>query len=114
MCLKKKETKLFIDINFLGLIMEPNKRYTQTVAKAFHISQAAMDISTGDNEPCQVMVVVENRNFLVCTLQKNKVIQVPLDLYFKAGSAISFLTNGELLYLLVKTTIQQRICKLTT
>ncbi|XP_063368139.1 46 kDa FK506-binding nuclear protein [Cydia amplana] len=80
---------------FWGLIMEPNKRYTQVVEKPFHISQAAMDISTGDNDPCQVMVVVDGKNFLVCTLQKNKNIQVPLDLYFKSGDDISFLTNGK-------------------
>ncbi|CAH0399407.1 unnamed protein product [Chilo suppressalis] len=80
---------------FWGLIMEPNKRYTQVVEKPFHISQAAMDISTGDNDPCQVMVVVDGKNFLVCTLQKNKTIQVPLDLYFKAGDAVAFLTNGK-------------------
>lgn len=80
--------------------MEPNKRYTQVVEKPFHISQAAMDISTGDNEPCQVMVVVDGKNFLVCTLQKGKIIQVPLDLYFKTGDSISFLTNGKLHYCL--------------
>ncbi|XP_046966532.1 46 kDa FK506-binding nuclear protein [Vanessa cardui] len=80
---------------FWGLIMEPNKRYSQVVEKPFHISQAAMDISTGDNDPCQVMIVVDGKNFLVCTLQKNKTIQVPLDLYFKAGDSISFLTNGK-------------------
>ncbi|XP_026750064.2 46 kDa FK506-binding nuclear protein [Galleria mellonella] len=80
---------------FWGLIMEPNKRYTQVVEKPFHISQAAMDISTGDNDACQVMVVVDGKNFLVCTLQKNKCIQVPLDLYFKTGDNISFLTNGK-------------------
>ncbi|XP_026325870.1 46 kDa FK506-binding nuclear protein isoform X2 [Hyposmocoma kahamanoa] len=80
---------------FWGLIMEPNKRYTQVVEKPFHISQAAMDISTGDNDPCQVMIVVDGKNFLVCTLQKNKCIQVPLDLYFKAGDSVAFLTNGK-------------------
>ncbi|XP_050350271.1 46 kDa FK506-binding nuclear protein [Nymphalis io] len=80
---------------FWGLIMEPNKRYSQIVEKPFHISQAAMDISTGDNDPCQVMIVVDGKNFLVCTLQKGKTIQVPLDLYFKSGDAVSFLTNGK-------------------
>lgn len=75
--------------------MEPNKRYTQVVEKPFHISHAAMDISTGDSDPCQVMVVVDGKNFLVCTLQKAKDIQVPLDLYFKTGDSISFLTNGQ-------------------
>ncbi|XP_063830122.1 46 kDa FK506-binding nuclear protein-like [Ostrinia nubilalis] len=80
---------------FLGLIMEPNKRYAQVVEKPFHISQAAIDISTGDNDPCQVMVVVDGKNFLVCTLQKTKSVQVPLDLYFKSGDSIAFLTNGK-------------------
>ncbi|XP_063539894.1 46 kDa FK506-binding nuclear protein [Cydia strobilella] len=80
---------------FWGLIMEPNKRYTQVVEKPFHISQAAMDTSTGDDGPCQVMVVVDGKNFLVCTLQKLTNIQVPLDLYFKSGDAISFMTNGK-------------------
>ncbi|KAL0870678.1 hypothetical protein ABMA27_005625 [Loxostege sticticalis] len=80
---------------FWGLIMEPNKRYAQVVEKPFHISQAAIDISTGDNDPCQVMVVVDGKNFLVCTLQKNKCVQVPLDLYFKSGDSIAFLTNGK-------------------
>ncbi|XP_026745195.1 46 kDa FK506-binding nuclear protein-like [Trichoplusia ni] len=80
---------------FWGLIMEPNKRYTQVVEKPFHISQAAMDISTGDTDPCQVMVVVDGKNFLVCTLQKGRIIQVPLDLYFKTGDNVSFLTNGK-------------------
>ncbi|VVD04258.1 unnamed protein product [Leptidea sinapis] len=80
---------------FWGLIMEANKRYTQVVDKPFHISHAAMDTATGDNEPCQVMVVVDNKNFLVCTLQKNKTVQMPLDLYFKTGENISFLTNGK-------------------
>lgn len=75
--------------------MEPNKRYTQIVDKPFHISHAAMDISTGDNEPCQVMVVVDGKNFLVCTLQKKQTIQMPLDLYFKTGENVSFLTNGK-------------------
>ncbi|KAJ0175044.1 hypothetical protein K1T71_009185 [Dendrolimus kikuchii] len=80
---------------FWGLIMEPNKRYTQVVEKPFHISQAAMDTSTGDTDPCQVMVVVEGKNFLICTLQKNKTVQVPLDMYFKTGDAVSFLINGK-------------------
>ncbi|XP_045500983.1 46 kDa FK506-binding nuclear protein [Colias croceus] len=80
---------------FWGLIMEPNKRYTQLVDKPFHISHAAMDISTGDNEACQVMVVVDGKNFLVCTLQKKQTIQMPLDLYFKTGENVAFLTNGK-------------------
>ncbi|XP_045512793.1 46 kDa FK506-binding nuclear protein [Pieris brassicae] len=80
---------------FWGLIMEPNKRYTQIVDKPFHISHAAMDISTGDNEPCQVMIVVDGKNFLVCTLQKKQSIQMPLDLYFKTGENVAFLTNGK-------------------
>lgn len=32
-----------MDFIISGLIMEPNKRYTQTVERAFHISMASLD-----------------------------------------------------------------------
>lgn len=75
--------------------MEPNKRYTQTVEKPFHVSHAALDTSTGDNDICQVMIVADKKNFLICTLQKGKIVQCPLNHYFKSGEVISFLTNGK-------------------
>lgn len=63
--------------------MEPQRRYTQTVKKAFHISMAALDISNADNEPTQIMCTLESRNYLLCTLQKGNIVQCALDLNFE-------------------------------
>lgn len=76
--------------------MEPYKRYSQLVSKAFHISNAAIDVCTGDNDICQVMVGSDGKDFLVCTLQKGKTLQTHLDLYFKEGNQISFTSSGTL------------------
>lgn len=79
---------------FWGLIMEPNKRYTQTVEKPFHVSMATLDISTTDDKPVQVMLCYEGRNYLLCNLQKKQTCQAPLDLNFQEGTKISFTSNG--------------------
>lgn len=75
--------------------MEPNKRYTQVVDKSFHVSQAALDINSSDGEPCQIMLAYEKRNYLIGTLQKGKVMQIPLDLNFEQGTKMSFTSNGK-------------------
>lgn len=74
--------------------MEPGKKYSQTVEKSFHVSQAALDLDSAQNEPVQVLLGFENRNYLLCTLQKGKWVQVPLDLNFQIGDKVSFATNG--------------------
>lgn len=80
---------------FWGLIMEPNKRYSQKVKKAFHISMASQDVSSADEQPSQVLCSYEGRNYLLCTLQYPSVIQCPLDLNFDVGTEVSFATNGK-------------------
>lgn len=79
---------------FWGLIMEPGKKYSQLVEKSFHISQAALDPVFTQTGPVQVLLGYENRNYLLCTLIKDKVIQAPLDLNFHEGIQISFATTG--------------------
>ncbi|KAF5283557.1 hypothetical protein FQA39_LY17303 [Lamprigera yunnana] len=79
---------------YWGLIMEPKRRYTQTVQRPFHISMAALDIFSGDDEPTQLMLYFEERNYLLCTLQKGKILQCPLDLNFETGDEVVFATNG--------------------
>lgn len=79
---------------FWGLIMEPGKKYSQTVQKSFHISHAALDLDTAANDPVQVLLGFDNRNYLICTLQKGKWIQAQLDLNFREGDTVSFATNG--------------------
>ncbi|KAI4460073.1 fkbp-type peptidyl-prolyl cis-trans isomerase fkpa [Holotrichia oblita] len=75
--------------------MEPQRRYSQTVKKAFHISMAALDESTSDDSPTQVICSYDDRNYLLCTLEKGKTTQVALDLNYEVGDKISFATNGK-------------------
>lgn len=65
--------------------MEPKRRYTQIVKKAFHISMAALDVSNADDEPTQVMCGYDSRNYLLCTLNKDSKLQCPLDLNFEVN-----------------------------
>lgn len=66
--------------------MEPERRYTQQVKKSFHISMAALDLGSSDNEASQVMCGYEGRNYLLCTLKQPDMLQCPLDLEFAVSS----------------------------
>lgn len=79
---------------FWGLIMEQNKRYSQLVERSFHLSMASLDVTSANDQPVQVMLCYENRNYLLCTLKKGSVFQVPLDLNFQEGTTIAFTCNG--------------------
>lgn len=79
---------------FWGLIMEPKRRYTQVVKRPFHISMAALDIFSADDNPTQLMLYFEERNYLLCTLQKGHTVQCPLDLNFEIGDEVVFASNG--------------------
>ncbi|KAL1501559.1 hypothetical protein ABEB36_006860 [Hypothenemus hampei] len=80
---------------FWGLIMEPDRRYSQQVKKSFHISMAALDLETADDQPAQVMCGYDGRNYLLCTLKAPNLVQCRLDLEFLAGSEVSFVLNGK-------------------
>nr|XP_033323023.1 46 kDa FK506-binding nuclear protein [Megalopta genalis] len=80
---------------FWGLIMEPNKRYTQVVEKSFHVSMASLDLTAADENLVQVMLGYDNRNYLLCSLKKGSTWQVPLDLNFQEGTKIAFTCNGQ-------------------
>lgn len=79
---------------FWGLILKSNKKYTQTLEKSFHLSQASLDHSSSDNEPVQVMYTHDDNSYLLCTLQKGKTYQCPLDLNFQEGDKLCFSTKG--------------------
>lgn len=79
---------------FWGLIMEPHKQYDQEIKTPFHLSMASLDMQVADDTPAQIMIKKDNVNYLLCTLKKNKVWQVPLDLNFEKGHKVTFLFNG--------------------
>lgn len=80
--------------NFLGLLLKASKRYSQVVTKAFHVSSAALDVlADGTDGVVQLWVNADDSNHLVCNLDK-KTPQVPLDIVFSEGEAISFFSKG--------------------
>lgn len=62
--------------------------------KPFHLTKASLDYSTTDDEPIQVMYSDGESTFLLCTLQKDKILQCSLDLNFAEGNTICFSTKG--------------------
>lgn len=79
---------------FWGLVLKANKKYSQTVQKAFHLSQAVLDLTKCGDGDVQVMLSTEDSTYLLCTLGK-KFPQVALDLNFDEGDQISLSTKGE-------------------
>ncbi|XP_055851180.1 46 kDa FK506-binding nuclear protein [Episyrphus balteatus] len=79
---------------FWGLILKANKKYTQTTKQAFHVSQAALDVTSCSDGPIQLFLTYENIKYLICTLRKNTAEQVMLDLNFNEGDEISLQSQG--------------------
>lgn len=96
-CFRVSQLTTILFSNRTGLVLRANKRYSQTVSKTFHLSQATLDVNkTGADADIQVTLTSDNENYILCTLSKKKdVLQVPLDLVFSEGDEISFSSNGE-------------------
>lgn len=77
---------------FLGIVLKPNKKYTQVVKKSFHLSQISLDLSSGDAQ-VQVYVTTGEVKILLATLSKSS-NHVAVDLVFSEGENISFHTQN--------------------
>ncbi|KAH8407915.1 hypothetical protein KR222_000796, partial [Zaprionus bogoriensis] len=73
-----------------GLTMKPNRKYTQTIVKSFHISGVALD----EGASAKFYITADQNKFIVATLNKN-IPQVALDLNFCRGDKIMFQTTGD-------------------
>ncbi|XP_063224685.1 46 kDa FK506-binding nuclear protein-like [Bacillus rossius redtenbacheri] len=80
---------------FWGLVLEPGKRYAQTVDTAFHVSMACLETKPSDNETTSVILDHNDREFILCSLQRQRFLQSQLDLNFSSGEKIAFLTSGQ-------------------
>ncbi|KAH8402701.1 hypothetical protein KR215_007542, partial [Drosophila sulfurigaster] len=72
-----------------GLSMKPNRKYTQTIVKSFHISGAALE----EGDLAKLYITADKNKFIVATLSKN-IPQIALDLNFCKGDKIMFQTTG--------------------
>ncbi|XP_075210549.1 46 kDa FK506-binding nuclear protein-like isoform X2 [Lycorma delicatula] len=82
---------------FWGLVLEPGKRYSTTVDKSFHVSMAALDISSvkSDSEILSVILECEGQENILCNLSKQlNILQSQLDLNFMTGDKVSFEIKG--------------------
>lgn len=73
--------------------MKPNRKYTQTIVKSFHISGVALD----EGDSAKVYITADKTKFIVATLSKS-IPQMTLDLNFCKGDKIMFQTTGETLF----------------
>merc|ERR1712200_14860 len=80
---------------FWGLIVEPGKKYSQTVENSFHISKATLDLSAATEDTVSLLLDYEGQpEYILCHLNKaNK--QESLDLNFQQGDTINLFTQGQ-------------------
>lgn len=80
----------------IGLLLKANKRYSQVVQKAFHISHATLDVNNGElgeGDVVQVWIQADDANHLLCNLDKQS-SHASLDLAFSEGETIAFYSKG--------------------
>lgn len=82
---------------FWGVTIESGKRYSQIVESSYHLSMAALEPNCKEatNKFVSVMIEHGKTEFLLCTLEYDRIMQVPLDLLFIEGEEVSFFLNGE-------------------
>merc|ERR1712191_27001 len=80
---------------FWGPIVEPGRKYSQTVENSFHISKATVDLSSVTDEDITLLLDYEGQQeYILCHLNKS-IKQESLDLNFQAGDVISLFTQGK-------------------
>lgn len=110
-----KKLHLVASISFLGLIVQPNRRYSKIVDLAFHVSTAVLDISSAhDDTEVQLILRSDNVDYILCILRRSGTVQVPLDLMFSHGDEIAFRSIGKSEKKLSITTWQNKNKKFNT
>lgn len=81
----------------IGLVLKTNKRYSQQVTKAFHVSQATLDLSTLNSNDSDAIVQVwlhtDETDHLLANVSR-QTSHVRLDLAFTEGETVAFYSKG--------------------
>lgn len=81
---------------FWGFVLEPKKRYNTTVTKPFHISMAALDLKSINDDDVNTLVLnVDGTETILCHLTKPHYLQQRLDLNFIEGNTITLEVKGK-------------------
>lgn len=75
--------------------MKTNKRYSQRVTKAFHVSAATLDLNTlnDDNAVVQIWVNSDDTDHLIANVSR-QFSCIRLDLAFTEGETVAFYSKG--------------------
>uniref|UniRef100_UPI00358E16B7 uncharacterized protein n=1 Tax=Myxine glutinosa TaxID=7769 RepID=UPI00358E16B7 len=85
---------------FWGLKLEHGKLYSQEVSNDFHLTMAALDPASADENVSKesvlesVVLRVKGADHILCTLEHGKTWQHPLDLIFSQGEKVCFFIEG--------------------
>lgn len=67
--------------------------------ESYHLTMASLEPPSGDGKKpskyVSVMVEHQNTEFMICTLEPERNLQIPLDHMFVAGEEVTFFLNGE-------------------
>ncbi|KAI8349680.1 hypothetical protein BD560DRAFT_410160 [Blakeslea trispora] len=80
---------------FWGLVLHPGKTYSQIVSASFRIAMASLTEQISENKRTTVAVVVDNKEYVLCTLIPNKIEQQSLDHTFVEGEEVTFAVKGD-------------------
>ena len=81
-----------------GVTLETGKRYSQRVEESYHLTMAALEPPTDQKKASKyvsVMVEHDKSDYMVCTLEPNRNLQVHLDLMFVEGEEVTYYLTGE-------------------
>ncbi|KAJ1793196.1 peptidylprolyl isomerase fpr3 [Coemansia sp. RSA 2167] len=79
---------------FWGLKIVPGKTYSQTVDASFRLSNAALGATVVDELRTSVVLTVDDKSFVLCSLTPGAIEQQTLDIGLTEGEEITFETQG--------------------
>ncbi|KAJ2499463.1 peptidylprolyl isomerase fpr3 [Coemansia sp. RSA 1972] len=79
---------------FWGLKIVPGKTYSQTVDASFRLSNAALGATVEDDSRTSVVLTVDDKSFVLCSLTPGALEQQTLDIGLTEGEEITFETQG--------------------
>ncbi|KAJ2359303.1 peptidylprolyl isomerase fpr3 [Coemansia erecta] len=79
---------------FWGLKIVPGKTYSQTVDASFRLSNAALAATVEDDSRTSVVLTVDDKSFVLCSLTPGSIEQQTLDISLTEGEDITFESQG--------------------
>ncbi|KAJ2636865.1 peptidylprolyl isomerase fpr3, partial [Coemansia sp. RSA 1286] len=80
---------------FWGLTIVPGKTYSQVVDMPFRLSNAALDTTIESNTRTSVLLTVDEKPFVLCSLTPGSIEQQTVDITLSEGENITFETQGD-------------------